>query len=168
MEIAWVWSWVSQGTCIRLNILPETSILEVQEGKGWIASWEILQSLTLAVLVTDTVLKFIWLGSVLLVNYLAEQKEKLLSTDSEVGAITRNIFSCLKRQSFILCCTLRNGEVRYASVQEGWNTSVKIPCKIAKCEAVYTMCSNCCFRVWFHTWLHSEKHLTILSSEEWK
>lgn len=120
MEIAWVWNWVSQGTCIRLSILPQTSILEVQEAKGWIAPSEILQSLTLAVLVTDTVLlKFIWLGSVLLVNYWAEQKDKFLITASEVGAITRNIFSCLKRQSLILYCTLRNGEVGYASVQEG-------------------------------------------------
>lgn len=79
----------------------EYSTPEAQEGKGWIAPSEILQSLTLAFFVTDTVLlKFIWLGSVLLVNrvnYRAEQKDNFSSMDSEVGAIARNTFSCLKR-----------------------------------------------------------------------
>ena len=167
-----MWNWVSQRTCIRLNILPQFSTLEAQEGKGWIAPSEILQSLTLAFFVTDTVLlKFIWFGSVLLVNwvnYWAEQKDNLLSMDSEVGAITRNMFSCPKRQSLILYQPSRNGEVGYASDQEEWNASVKIPLKVAKCEVVSTMRSNWCFRIWFHTRLHSEEQLTILSNEEWK
>lgn len=80
--------------------------MEAQEGNVWIAPSEILQSLTLVFFVTDTVLlKCIWLGSVLLinwVNYWAEEKDKVLRTDSEVGAITRNKFSCLKRQNLIL------------------------------------------------------------------
>lgn len=53
-------------------------------------------SLTLAFCATDTVLlKFIWLSSLLLVNWinhLAKQKENILSMDSEVGAIAQNIF----------------------------------------------------------------------------
>lgn len=53
-------------------------------------------SLTLAFCATDTVLlKFIWLSSVLLVNWinhLAEQKDNILSMDSEVGAIAQNVF----------------------------------------------------------------------------
>lgn len=80
--------------------MPWISTLEAQEGKVWIAPSEILQSLTSAFFVTDTVLlKCIWLGSLLLinwVNYWAEQKD-VLRTDSEVGTITRNAFSCLKR-----------------------------------------------------------------------
>lgn len=50
---------------------------------------------------TNAVLmKFIWLCSVLLVNwvkYWVEQKDSFLSVDYEVGAIKRNVFSCPKK-----------------------------------------------------------------------
>lgn len=83
------------GNLHKPEYLAWTSTLEAQEGKVWIAPSEILQSLT------DTVLlKRIWLGSVLLINWVnhwAEEKDKVLRTDSEVKDITRNIVFCLKR-----------------------------------------------------------------------
>lgn len=83
------------GNLHKPEYLAWTSTLEAQEGKVWIAPSEILQSLT------DTVLlKCIWLGSVLLINWVnhwAEEKDKVLRTDSEVKDITRNIVFCLKR-----------------------------------------------------------------------
>lgn len=78
-------------TCISCIFYHRFLLWMPRRGKGWIAPSEILQSLTLAFFVTDTVLlKFIWLCSVLLenwVNYWVEQKDNFLSTDSEVEAI---------------------------------------------------------------------------------
>lgn len=89
------------GNLHKAEYLTWTSTLEAQEGKVWIAPSEILQSLTLLFFVTDTVLlKCIWLGLVLLINWVihwAEEKDKVLRIESEVEDITRNIVFCLKR-----------------------------------------------------------------------
>lgn len=168
-----MWSWVSLGTCIRLNILPQTSTLEAQEGKGERLDCPIRNTAVLDISIfcdwyCSAEIYLALFSFAVQVDYWAEQKDNVLSTDSDIGAITRNLLSCLHRQSLISYQPLRNGEVGFATYHEEWKSvAVNILPEATNWEVTYTIRSNWCFRICSHTWLCCEEQLTIWS-KEWK